>query len=368
MTSDNGKGDSEFVQPLGPQTLPESNSGLRPVPISKLARSGSGIQWAWEGFLSLCHVTLLVGLWKCGKSTLLAHLLKAFCTGGDLGGRVTKSRVLLLTEESAPIWADRRDELGIGDDVDVVCRPFFRRPSPKEWHDVMGDIAEMVAKEDGYRVVILDPLPNMWPVTHENDASEVGDAMLAIQRVAHAGAAVLLLHHPAKAEATEGRAARGSGALAGFCDVIVEFRRFDPQRREDRRRVLTTYSRFPESPDTTVLALTDQGYVAEGTRADVKRADRISVVMDMIGEHEMTLEALLKAWPSGDVAKPGLRTLRNDLQHAFEEKMLARSGDGRKGRAYLFSALNGIPATQETVFASKRVTEQHPLTREVVPF
>jgi hypothetical protein len=331
-----------------------------------LGRGGAGIEWAWDGYLSPGHITLLVGLWKCGKSTLLAHLLKMFGTGGDLGGEVHKARVLLLTEESPAIWADRRDEIGIGANVDVICRPFFRRPDANEWHDFMGEMVSHV-QEYGYRVVVLDPLPTMWPVTRENDASEVGDAMLALQGVAHAGAALLLLHHPTKGDATEGRASRGSGALTGFVDVILEFRRFDAERREDRRRVLTSYSRFPETPAELVVNLTDRGYVAEGSRSDAKRDDRLTVAIDVLQQTDgaMTIEGILNHWPTGDsIPKPGLRTLRNDLQHAFDGGRVSRVGDGCKGRPFLYS----IPARNETVLASIPGDAQDATTSERIPF
>ena len=330
-----------------PPALPESNSGvLRPVPISELGRDSS-VEWVWEGYLSPNHITLLVGLWKSGKSTLLAHVLKLLCTGGELGGGVHPAKVLLLTEESEAIWADRRDEIGIGDSVHVVCRPFLRRPDFDEWRGLIGELRRLV-RDEGYKAVVFDPIPSLWPVTRENDAGQIVDALVPLQGLAGAGTAILLLHHPSKSDATEGRASRGSGALTGFVDVILEFRRFDPERREDRRRVLTAYSRFSETPDETVLELTDAGYVCCGTKADVKRTDRLAVITDLLPRCApgLTVEDVLKVWPVGNtVPKPGLRTVRNDLQHAFGAGTFGRSGDGKKQSPYRFWVSDSIPAS-----------------------
>ena len=75
-------------------------------------------------------------------------------------------------------------------------------------------------------------------------------------------------------DAGEGQASRGSGALPGFVDIIVELRRFNPSQRDDTRRVLTTYSRFEESHPEKVIDLTDDGYIDCGSKHDAARADR----------------------------------------------------------------------------------------------
>jgi hypothetical protein len=60
--------------------------------------------------------------------------------------------------------------------------------------------------------------------------------------------AVLLQHHPSKGNPSTGRAARGSGALSGLADILLELRptyAYDPT---DRRHLLFCYSRSRDTP------------------------------------------------------------------------------------------------------------------------
>ena len=42
--------------------------------------------WLWHGFLARANLTLLTGMWKSGKTTLLSLLLSRRKTGGSLAG------------------------------------------------------------------------------------------------------------------------------------------------------------------------------------------------------------------------------------------------------------------------------------------
>jgi hypothetical protein len=48
--------------------------------------------------------------------------------------------------------------------------------------------------------------------------------LLPLQRLTALGLSVLLLHHPSKAATATGLAARGSGALSGFADILIEMK------------------------------------------------------------------------------------------------------------------------------------------------
>jgi hypothetical protein len=240
------------------------------------------------------------------------------------------------------LWKRRRDDLRIdGGHVDIVCRPFKCRPSWDKWHCVIGEVARLV-RQRGYNVVILDTLGALWPVWKENDAGEVQGALMPLHSITEAGAAVLLVHHSRKGDGTEGQASRGSGALPSFADIIVEFRRFDPERREDRRRVLTTYGRFDDTEPELVVELAADGYRVCGTKADAKRGERIVAAMDILNEarEPLALDTIRERWDS-DIPKPGERTLRYDLDAAHRDGTLDRIGTGKRGEPFKYS----IPAS-----------------------
>src|SRR5690349_1174832 len=54
-----------------------------PVPIGQLGPA-TPPDWIWEGVAARAYITLLTALWKSGKSTLIAHLLRDLSRGTGL--------------------------------------------------------------------------------------------------------------------------------------------------------------------------------------------------------------------------------------------------------------------------------------------
>ena len=94
----------------------ESRPEWTPVAMSNLS-SNREVPWIWDGFIAEGSTTLLVGLYKAGKTTLLAHLLKAMESGGEVACPVVGGRALVVSEEGVTLWAKRRD---LSDPTDPV--------------------------------------------------------------------------------------------------------------------------------------------------------------------------------------------------------------------------------------------------------
>src|SRR5262245_38495727 len=104
------------------------------VPITALGGADAEVDWQWYGCLARRHSTLFSALMKCGKSTLLAHLLRSMQQGSHfLGRRTRKCRTLLVSEESQALWRMRRDRLGLDESLHVLCRPMKVKPSFEDW-------------------------------------------------------------------------------------------------------------------------------------------------------------------------------------------------------------------------------------------
>ena len=168
-------------------------------------------------------------------------------------------------------------------------------------------------------------------------------ALSPLSRLSEAGAAILLAHHPRKGDATQGQASRGSGALTGWVDTIVELRRFSPSDNRDRRRVLQAYGRFDETPDHVVIELTDDGYTCVGTAGDAKQSDRFEVIAEILDSDWRTREDIRARWPVGTIPKPGKSTLRTDLNAGFESGKWERQGEGRKGDPFTYRFVSRTP-------------------------
>jgi hypothetical protein len=316
------------------------------LPISQLATKGANLDWLWGGYLAPRTITSLTALWKSGKTTLLAHLLRALDGGATefCGQPVRRARALVVSEEGEELWATRRDEVGIGDHVSLICKPFLGRPEPAVWKDFVADLAGQVER-NAYDLVVFDTLHNLWCVKKEEDAPQTIEALMPLNMLVEKGAAVLLNFHPTKADASEGRLTRGTGATGGFMDVIVEMRRFDAGRREDTRRVLTSYSRYEATPAEVVIELdkVTRSYHAVGTRAAASAGDRLIAILDMLpsGEPGLSVKEIFGMWPEPDgdrddagenraLPKPGLRTIQRDLEQAARDGLVRVTGAGNR--------------------------------------
>jgi|GEM_PF-1761897 len=324
-------GPDSILAPIGSRS---ARIEWTPVPITELALAASPT-WVWNGYVAKGHVTLFTGLWKSGKTTLLGSLLHDLTEGGGLVSNPTGMKTLIISEESSSLWSMRRDKFGLGSNVHVIARPFKSKASNQDWVEFVGHVAWLVHR-NGYEFVIFDTLPSVWPVVQENDASEVGAALLPVNSITQAGAGVMLIHHPRKGDGQEGQASRGSGALPGFVDVIVEMRRYTPDDNRDCRRSLTTLSRFDESPPSSVIEFKDGHYVVIGDGSQVQQFDRFETIESLLPATQpgLTVDELVDAWPTE--LKPGKRTVSADLAAGFDSKRWMRDGTGKKGSPYRF--------------------------------
>lgn len=310
-----------------------------PVPITEL-KDAPPIDWLWDGYIARGRITEFLGLWKSGKTTLVAHLLKGMAHGGEMAGKsVSKAKVLIISEEDSSEWKERKDEYGLGEDIDLICIPFKTKPSRKEWEAFTLYISKLAPS---YDLIVIDTIANNWSVIDENSNSEVITAMMPIRAWAEKGVGVLIIHHSRKGDGQEGQASRGAGGLPAFVDIILEFRRYDPGREDDTRRTIKGYSRRKETPKEVVIELTDGRYVLLGNKSETKEANRLATLNSVLPTKPPgdTVGDIKKWWPNG--LCPGERTLRNDLETLYSKGKIKRTGEGKKCNAYHYWVRNGL--------------------------
>lgn len=310
-------------------------SALRPFDASKL--------WLWEGLIARGSLTLFSAQCKAGKTTLVAGLLKALEMKGAFCGLDTgAARVLYVTEESEGKWHERKERWALSDHVAFLVRPFGVKPTFPAWLGFLAYLAEL-QKREAADLIVFDTLSNLWPVRDENSACEVQAALMPLHRLAGENTGLQLVHHLSKGDGDEAKGARGSGALAAFVDVILELRRFNKADRHDRRRVLTGYSRFEETPAELVVELSREGdrYTAHGDRLSVGRAGRERTILAILPDAPpgLTLEEIQEQWPDED--RPAKRTLSNELPAGVDGGKWQRAGAGKKGDPYRYWARPG---------------------------
>src|SRR5262249_24746943 len=67
--------------------VPQAVPAFGPIiPASRVKRVTEEAKWVWHGYLARSSITLFSALWKAGKTTLLAHLLRALAGPGRFCG------------------------------------------------------------------------------------------------------------------------------------------------------------------------------------------------------------------------------------------------------------------------------------------
>lgn len=313
-----------------------------PVPASQLKQAVKSEAAVWDGFLYRGEVTLLTALWKAGKTTLLAHMLRAMESGGlFLDQQIKRAKVLYVTEESESRWAERVAQHSLCDLTEFQIRPFKGKARLDEWEAFLGHVKACV-EERGYDAVIFDTLASLWPVRDENDASACQATLMPLHDAIGERAAMMLVHHNRKGDGAEATASRGSGALTGFVDTIVEFRRYAPHERKDRRRILSGYGRHDETPQELVIELKEGGYVALGDKDDIQGVETSIAILAsglLPGEPPgKTHKQIHAEWPENDQKRPGLNKLRDALREGAAKGSWKEEGDGKRGGSFTYWA------------------------------
>jgi hypothetical protein len=314
------------------------NTPSTPDPLwyDDLARaSAAPIRWVWHGYIAAGATTLLTSRWKAGKTTLLSVLLTRLGRGGELAGAAVRAgKVVVVSEEAPDLWARRGEKLGFGSHLGFFCRPFLGKPSADQWLDLIDRLADIHRKRK-LALVVIDPLANVLPGADENGAAAMIAALAPLQRLTAAGLAVLILHHPRKDSKSSDPEPRGSGALPGFVDVLIDLD--EPRVVGDRRRRVRAVSRFEETPGERLIELTADGTdytVIENPGGEEFTAgwEVLRMVLDE-ARKKMTRRDMLKLWPP-DFPKPSDGTVWRWLDRAVELGHISRQGTGRRNEPF----------------------------------
>jgi hypothetical protein len=209
------------------------------------------------------------------------------------------------------------------------------KPDPARWLAFLAHVRSVNASGQ-YDLLVFDPLSNLWPVRDENDAAQVQAALMPLHGFGERSA-ILASHHPRKSDGKEATASRGSGALTAFVDIILELRRFCPENNQDRKRVLTAYGRYDETPDELVVELATEGqYVSHGTRREKVARDLTTDIARLLPCQPpgLTDEEVMKALP--DDGRPGKQKLLDSLRVGSERGDWHREGKGRRNSPFTY--------------------------------
>lgn len=296
------------------------------------------IQWVWNGYLARNAVTVFTSRWKSGKTTLLSVLLAKMGTGGELAGAtVSASRVIYASEESDILWQQRDEYLHFGEHFGLIARPRLGQATSESWLEMLGYIADQ-HRQQPCDLAVIDTLSTFLPPHAETHATPMMAAMAPIRALADSGLSVLLVHHPRKTSVGLALEPRGSGALSGFADILIEQDCLPNAKSDDRRRSLRARSRFADSPQDQLIEWTASG--TDYTLCDVEALEfdagwpiLKSILED--AQFKLTRKRIHHDWPA-DHARPNVVTLWRWLDRAVAAGRVVRQGAGRNRDPYLY--------------------------------
>jgi hypothetical protein len=315
------------------------------VPMTAVADAAtpeSSAPWLWDGYLGAGHVTLLTSQWKAGKTTLVTGLLRALAAPGEFLGRAVRpGRALVVSEESRPLWAERLHTMPVGPHVELLARPFRGRPTVEGWNALIDDARESRLRGE-LDLLVVDPLASFLPGRCESDAATLLEALQPLHRLAAEGVAVALLHHPRKERSEPGSSARGSGALLGFVDVVLELHRYGRLKTDDRRRLIVGQSRRRATPERLAYEWDPAtgGFTAIPDPQALQFEENWAQVQRILEGREAaaTHKELLMDWPE-ESGRPAASVLYEWLNRAFAAGRVERNGSGTRGDPWRY----GLP-------------------------
>jgi hypothetical protein len=245
---------------------------------------------------------------------------------------VATGRAFVVSEEREADWRPRFEHLGIRDHVDLLCRPFPAQPTMDQWLALIETAADL-RRRQGTDLVVIDSLSKFLPAHSENTAGALLECLTPLQGLTAAGMSVLLPHHPSKGKTVPGQAARGSGALPSFVDIIIEMGYYSQPDDLDRRRRLLAFSRYEETPRHLLIELQADGtdYVVLQSGLEAALGEAWPALLHSLSDafSKLTREEILDNWPP-DYTKPESITLWRWLGRAVAQGLVRQEGAGHK--------------------------------------
>jgi len=287
--------------------------------------------WIVHGYIADGAMTILAGKPKAGKSTFSLALIDAIANRASnyFGHAINGGPVVYVSEEGAATLSHKAG----GGDIRFATRD-SAWPRP-DWETLI-TAAVREAKRVSARLIAVDTFAawaGLGPES-EKDAGAIQRAMEPLVQATRTGLAVLLVVHTRKGGGEDGEGIRGSSALAGAADIILELDRV--QGAPPRQRKLLSLSRYPQTPGVLVIehdATTGAwSVIGEGAdRGDAREiTDRAALMAALDHDETLTRQELEQAMGSPE------RQWHTTIERLIETGAVIKTGAGKKGDPYRY--------------------------------
>ncbi len=323
---------------------PPPAAGFAPVPIGDLLHKHyAPDDYLWAGRLVRGTVSMVAAKPKVGKSTFARNLALAVARGEPFLGGATKQGdvIYLALEEREQEVAGTFRALGA-----TGTEPLHVHAAPTPEAGIFA-LADMVRARKP-ALVIVDPVFRLARIRDEKAYGEVYAALGPLIDLAReVGAHVMLLHHSGKSARSDAiDAPLGSTALAGAVATLLVMK-----RTEAYRTLQSVQRAGPDMPET-VLSF-DPATMALGLAGTKTDADRQTSEGDILGFLAESAEPQTQA-QIREAVEGQTRLVRAALTALVTAGKVARTGDGTRGKPFLYIARNGFPNTGSQHIAGTR--------------
>jgi hypothetical protein len=218
--------------------------------------------WVWLDYIPQGAVTELDGKVKSsGKTTFACHLARAVLDGEPFLDRATmKGPVVYLTEEGRSSWDPRAENLGIADHPDLHV--ISKRENPRAtWADLVEAARDRMVQTKAV-LLIVDTFAKLCGLK-DKDENYSGPVMAALDPLLVLASAlkvgILITRHEKSAGGEITESGRGSTALTGEMDQVLQLKRVGGMAHESERW-LNALGRYEATPDHLKIRLEDGRY------------------------------------------------------------------------------------------------------------
>lgn len=231
--------------------------------------------------------------------------------------------ILYISEEADTLLAQRAASLEFHDDWPIG---WLTREPGMTWERCVNYMKRWVYIH-GNPLIIVDTLARFWSVGDENNATQVDHAINPVLEVIrNSDAAFFGIHHNRKQGGGGGMGVRGSTALTGGVDVIMELTRLSPFDHSNIRR-LQCESRYGETPNLLQIRMEGDTYYVEDTDAVNAEPTIVSVLQtfeDVPTDDFLFLTGLAET------------TVRRALLSLTQQNIITQHGRGTRGSPFTY--------------------------------
>lgn len=277
---------------------------------------------------------------KVGKRTFCRNLCLAVARGVDFLGLKTKQGdcvYLALEEREDDVRNDFRSMGADGSEAIYV----HAASAPVDGIDALCDLV----RQRRPVLVVIDPLFRLARIRDEKAYAEIYAALGPLIDVAReVGTHVLLSHHAGKGLKSDAvDSPLGSTAIGGVVSTLVIL------KRNESMRTIQTVQRVGGDLPETVLRFDPETHRLGlgGTRFEADRQECEAAILDFLRDsRELQTQAQIREGVQGKTA-----TIRAALTELVRSRRVSRSGDGTKGKPFLYAFENSgssyMPGTRE---------------------